>query len=546
MTVKRWDVLIAAVLCAGLGIAAGFYAARQSGTEAGATAPAPSATPDEADHEHFTEETLRNLGVELGTLLGTTTSQHRFIVATVVETARTHQPVQAPIGGVIDSIAVEPGQVVPADSSIGRLVRQPIPLPELVMTAGLVAPDHDEIHTSIRDLRQANADLQIAQNELERIERFTESGEEAPVLPLQKRIDLEYAIERARVRVEVSHHELERHGFSHEQMEAVTAGEHIQLFDAPHVRRALLHAGLWTGNADRILAALPDDVAGLPIAVGAIAELVARGRATEALCAWLEASPDAGSHFLEVASLLLSGSGLDDVRRLHDLGALAPAFDVRAPSLAPDWDVERIHVRPGHRVETGQAIVDLRDARNLRLRLEPVGSEIADLEHAAAAGRPCRALPLLEGAGPVLENVRIDYVAADSADGRVRGWARLTNQPSSTTEAEDGVTYRTWSVQPGVRYRVAVPVRTVDGVYVLPRSAVTEDGPDRVVLVPVGDGGFEEVPIAILFEDEERIVLAADANPRLAPGVQIVMRGAFELGLAMHAGEVGADHGHSH
>jgi len=96
------------------------------------------------------------------------------------------------------------------------------------------------------------------------------------------------------------------------------------------------------------------------------------------------------------------------------------------------------------------------------------------------------------------------------------------------------------------RYRVLVPVQEVEDVFVLPRTAITEDGPDRVILVPTGDGGFEPVPVAVLFEDEERVVLAADANPALRPGMRVVTRGAFELGLAMHADEGSADHGHSH
>jgi multidrug efflux pump subunit AcrA (membrane-fusion protein) len=111
---------------------------------------------------------------------------------------------------------------------------------------------------------------------------------------------------------------------------------------------------------------------------------------------------------------------------------------------------------------------------------------------------------------------------------------------------DDGPAFRSWALHAGQRYRVLVPTEVVDAVFELPRSAVTEDGADRVVFVPEDDGHFDEVPVAVLFEDEERVVLAAADNPRLTPGQRIVFRGAFELGLAMHAGDAGAEHGQDH
>lgn len=549
MTHKRWDVLIAAVLCAGLGIASGYYAAGPSDGAAVDGAPPPAADDADHGHDHLADETLQNLGVEIGTLELTTAARTASVVAQVVESPRTHQPLQAPIGGVIQSLEVEPGQLVDAGTAVATLVRDPIPLPALELTAELVSPSHDEIHASIRELREANAEIEITEAELARIEQFTGGEEGAAVLPLQTRIDLEYALRRARVRAEVAHHELERHGFSHEQMEAVTEGQHVQLFDAPHVRRALVHSGLWAGLADRLLDALPAAVREVPVAVGAVAELAVKGLASGALCAWLEANPDAGERFLEVAALLLGGSGLPDVQRLHELGALAPRFALRAPAYADDWDVAAVHARPGDHVAAGTPIAVLHDARALRLRLDPVGSEVGALARAIAAGRPCRALPLVPGAGPALDEVHLDYVAAgdrDDRDDRIHGWARVPNFVGATRTSDGGPTYRSWAIHAGLRYRVLVPTDVAEGVFVLPRSAVTEDGPDRIVFVPHGDGGFDEVPVAVLFEDEDRIVLEASAHPRLRAGQEIVVRGAFELGLAMHAGDVGADHGHAH
>jgi multidrug efflux pump subunit AcrA (membrane-fusion protein) len=547
MTQKRWDILIAAVVCAGLGLASGYYAATQSGPEAvdphaGEAGPEPA----DHDHDHLGEETLQNLGVRVGTLQRSRSARTVSIVATVVETSRTLQPVQAPVDGVVAALRAEVGETVAAGAPVADLIRSGIPLPRLELTAGLIAPEHGEIHASIRELREAHADLAIAEAELGRIREFTGAAG-APVLPLQRRIDLEYAGERARVRIEIARHELERHGFSAAQVDGVAAGEHVPLFDAGHARRSLDHAGLWNPRAERLLAALPDEVATLPTAVGAVAELVAHGRVDERFSAWLEERPEACRHFFEIASLLLSGSGIDEVQRLFELGALAPRVAVRAPDLAPDWDVSSLHVRPGDRVLAGQALFTLRDGRALRLRLEPVGAEVARVEQAIAAALPCRALPLIEGTGPVLDAVAVDYLSHEAETGRVHGFARIDNRPLDAGLAETaGRRHRSWAIRPGLRYRVLLPTSAGEEVFELPRSAVTEDGPDRIVFVPTDDGDFEEVPVAVLFEDELRIVLAPAANPRLTAGQRIVLEGAFELGLAMHADEAGADHGHDH
>lgn len=538
----RWDLLIAAVIGVGLGIASGWYAAASGATHEHDEHPAEGV--DEHDHVHFSEATLAGLGVEYGTLLLTATSRTRSVVGTIVETPATHQPVQAPIGGIVQDVAVQLGEMVEADSPVATLTREPIPLPQLTLTAEYVAPAHDEVHGSIRDLRAAHANARIAQQELERVTEFTDTGETA-VLPIQRRIDLEYELERARMREELARHELERHGFSAAQLEAVTSGRHVQLFDAAHVRRALEHAGMWNDDATSLLDALPDEVAARPFAVGAVAELVAHGLVGDELLAWLTEAPDAGDDFLQFTSLLLAGTSLEDLRRLHRLGALASSVSVPAPGRAPDWDVAAIPVRPGDRVVAGAPLVLLRDPRAIRLRVDPVGSEIIAVQHAVKARLPCRAEPLVPGTGPSLSGLRVEYVAASDASDRVHGWAQLDNEVLATVPADGDVAFRTWALHPGLRYRLLVPVEQVEDAFVLPRSAITNDGPDRVLFVPTGDGGFEPVPLAVLFEDEERVVLGADANPALRPGTRVVTRGAFELGLAMHADEDGG-HGHSH
>ena len=69
-------------------------------------------------------------------------------------------------------------------------------------------------------------------------------------------------------------------------------------------------------------------------------------------------------------------------------------------------------------------------------------------------------------------------------------------------------------------------------------------GRTRSCSCPHGDGGFDELAVRIAFRDEDKVVLKASDNPGLHAGDAVVVSGAFELGLAMHAGE--ADAGHHH
>jgi multidrug efflux pump subunit AcrA (membrane-fusion protein) len=548
MNPKRYDLLIASVLCTCIGLAAGAYAVSQGSDHAdghAAAAGEADAAGDPHDEEmHFETATLANLGVAEATLTLEPAARTRTLVATVVETAATRVPLRAPTDGVVVELLLQPGQLAQVGQPIARVVRSPIPLPTLPRTMHLVHPEHGEIHASIRSLREARADQAIATRERARVESFVGgSAGEAQVVPGQRLIDLQATIDRAAVQAAAASHELERHGFSREQIESVAEGREVALFDAEHARRALVHAGMFGGLADALLEALPETIRSLPLAVGAIAELEANGQASSELTRWLASEPRTGLRFLEVASLLLSGSGLADVERLADLGALEPTYDLRAPAGAPDWDLESLAVQAGTTVRAGDAVAHLRDPRHLRLRIDPLGSELGLLRRAMADGAVLRAAPLVADTGPVIDSLQLDYVAsATDGDGTVHAFAPIVNFELARRGA--GAPFRSWAIEVGTRYRVLVPLESIEEAFVLPRAAVTADGPDQIVFLPHGDGGFDELPVQIAFRDEDRVVLRAADNPGLKPGNRVVVAGAFELGLAMHAGE--ADAGHHH
>ena len=91
-----------------------------------------------------------------------------------------------------------------------------------------------------------------------------------------------------------------------------------------------------------------------------IGEIVAGGFVGRELAEWLRQEKAATAHFLEIGGLLQRGHSLEAVRNYFALGAFDAVVKVKAPSLAADWDVESLLVKPGERVTEGQPTIYLR------------------------------------------------------------------------------------------------------------------------------------------------------------------------------------------
>ncbi|MDH3592009.1 MAG: hypothetical protein OER88_09030, partial [Planctomycetota bacterium] len=354
----------------------------------------------------------------------------------------------------------------------------------------------------------------------------------------QTLIDREYDLKRAAQAKKNAEHELERHGLSTDEIDAVRKGE-----PAPGSqrlwRRALEQNGLWGDAEESIHSALSQPARDRPWTIAAIGELSAAGLATSALAQALTASTPLASHFIEVAALLLEGHTLEHVRLLADAGALEPVAVVRAPAGPPDWDVERIHVRVGTRVDAGAAVAELHDGRTMWLRVEPLGEEAALIARAFDERTTVLATPLITNAGPRLNDLRILRLATREGGSGTIAYVAARN----AAVARDGV--RSWKLRSGLRYLLHVPVARLAQRFVVPASAVTDRGPDRVIYLPDGKT-FRAVAVTIEYADDEIAVISNDgaifANDRM------VMTGAFALGLAMQAGTGAVDPhaGHSH
>lgn len=214
---------------------------------------------------------------------------------------------------------------------------------------------------------------------------------------------------------------------------------------------------------------------------------------------------------------------------LAERGALEPRMVLTAPGAGNrDWDVAQILVQPGQKVESGETLAHLHDARRMWLRLEPVGVEVRAVLAALESGAEVTASPLVADSGPELAGLRIDRMdtrGAIAARGAV-AFVICENEPLPAAKGDA----RTWRIREGSRYLVRVPLRTFEKRFVLPAGAVTDRGPDKVVFKKDGKG-FYAATVRVEHLDDRIAVIPNDGA--IFAGDPIVTEGAFALGLAL-------------
>ncbi|MAG56512.1 MAG: hypothetical protein CMJ83_09490 [Planctomycetes bacterium] len=549
---KRWDLLVFCGVFTVVGATAGWKAALQAVEGRARTADDAAAADDEKD---LSSATLANLGVTVAKVQPTTFTRTRDIPAAIQGRAVNQQPVHAPIGGRIRDVFVEQGMVVKAGQTLMTIIRDPIPRPALTLTENVLKPGQEPLHATVVDMRKAKEEITITQMEIDRIAKFTGSGEEqGVVIPKQKEIDLRNTLLRAKTSFSAARRELLTHGFTEEHIDKMATGDAIPNLTGSNWKRALENNGLWPARAEALLKALTKKLQGLPWVIATVGELAATGLIDDDLVAWLAKEPHGCDHFIEIGSLLQRGYSVTDIRALHDLGALDPIVEVKAPGAGsvPDWDLTHVDVKAGAHVDRGTQLVMLRDSRVVYLRIEPIGGEKGDVLRVLAEKTSCPAQPLVTGAGPDLEDVAFVFAASEEAGAGARpgadtvAYATVSNTPLAVQEAPNGRAYRSWRLRPGMKYVVQIPIRRIERVLVLPRTAVTSDGPIRIVFIPDGKG-FKPVEVEIAYENEDVVVVATNERTQVFPGDSIVQTGAYALGLALKGGEKQtAGHGHAH
>lgn len=346
--------------------------------------------------------------------------------------------------------------------------------------------------------------------------------------------------------VQNAEQELRRHGCSDAQISEMAKGSSAPILGQQVWRQALKQNGLWNQQAEALHAVLPEKLGALPWSVAAVGELAAAGISLEELTSWFKSEPEAADHFLEIAGLLQQGHALAALKSMHLTGGLEQTVKLEAPETATDWDLLSVEVKPGQKVESGQVIAMLSNPRQLQLQAEPVGGEVAAVLTSIGENASIDASPLVAGTGPELKGLRIAYVTSAPDGHGTLAVLRVQNAPNETQNGNSKPHGRTWKLRTGLRYTLRVPMQRIDEVFVLPSSAVTDDGPDKVVFLQDGDS-FKAAKVVVRYQDHQFVVLDAK-HSEVFPGDTVALRGAFGLGLALKAGSGAADPhaGHQH
>ena len=504
---------------------------------------------DEHDHGHahapkLTKQTLANLGVEVGEVQPGEFVRTRDVPAVVAERPGSLRPASAPVAGVVEEVLVLEGQRVEAGAPVAQVRRDPFPRPSLVLTDAVLRPLNEEFHDAVAALRSSSQALAIAQEELARVRRALSGASDA--LPSKVEVDARNEERRATRALANAREEAERHGLTAADVAAIESGQTTDV-ELPPAQRVLAHNGLWSEDASRLLAALPEDVRARRYAVAVVAELVGSRALTPRMAELVQTRPAIAAAFLDLAGLIQHGWSAESVIGLADAGALEPVVTVRAPKGAKDWDVESVRVRAGERVEAGTTLAECRDGSTLVLELAPAGPDLPAIATALTSRETVTAEPLVPGAGPSLDGLRLHRLESGGAHaGSGSAEVLVANRVLTVTETEDRA-FRSWAVRPGLRYVVRVPLERLRDRFVLPASALATRGPDTVLLLEDGDG-FRPVAVRVEHRDARTAVVAKDGA--VFPGDRVVLKGAFSVLLAIQSAASGVDphagHDHSH
>ena len=524
--------LLSALLFATLGLAAGYYAARQTQTAGGHAAHGPHG--DEA--EEFPKSRLERLGIELQKVEPRLHSVLRDVQGVLRRRPGSRQRLSTPFGGVVQSLDRLEGSAVGSKDVVVTVLRDALPRPQPAWAESLLKPVNEELHEVYGELILAAKRAELAAAELQRQEALAKkSSGSIPLVSKQRLIELRYRSDEAKAARRVAESKLEAHGLSHEQIDLVARGGHPPLTHQLW-RRALAHHGLWTEQARSIFEALPEAGQSLPRSTALVGELVAAGLCNDALAEAMKKSALLRERFDDSAALLLSGHSLPALLDIAERGGLDPVMRLRITG-DTRLDLAEWHVEAGQRVAAGQLLAVLEDPSVLRLELEPVGEELLAVRAALESGVEFEAVPAIKGVGVARSGLRIRRIASHK-DGRTVAYCDVPNQELRGDQASGA---RNWALFAGQRLVARVPLRVFEKPgLVLPREAAFRRGPEWHVFVQ--DGLFlDEKEVRVVYEDARHVVLSPDS---LKTGASVVVRGTLAVRLVHEASDEGGHHHH--
>lgn len=214
---------------------------------------------------------------------------------------------------------------------------------------------------------------------------------------------------------------------------------------------------------------------------------------------------------------------------------------------AHHFDVEELKVQLGEPVQAGQVLAYLANHETLEIEGKAFEQEAAALLKAKSEGWPITATFLDQTTGdwpPLTEPLKIRFVSShvDPATRLVSFFLPLVNQQKAA-DPKAGGPRQLWRFRPGQRVRLELPLDKMEGVFVLPRSAVVRDGSETYVFRANGEV-FERKAIHVRWENQDKVVIANDGS--VTEGNVLAQNAAAALNRALAAQNESGGGGHDH
>ncbi len=209
----------------------------------------------------------------------------------------------------------------------------------------------------------------------------------------------------------------------------------------------------------------------------------------------------------------------------------SPSLDATTPELRSNmrYEVQELKAEIGKQVQAGELLSLLSNHQHLYIEGHAFKREASTLSAAAEAGTPIR-VEFTEDdsqAWPPLENVLTIRHLANMIDPESRTFSffvPLVNQ--SRSYEKSGQSFTLWRFRPGQRVRLFVPIERMANVFVLPTSAVAQEGPEAFVFQQNGDL-FDRISVQVMYQDRSSIVIANDG--KITPGLYLAQNSAAAL-----------------
>ena len=244
----------------------------------------------------------------------------------------------------------------------------------------------------------------------------------------------------------------------------------------------------------------------------------------------------------ESQAMLLHGLTEAQVNEIRDKGHLLQTITVRAPERVHSdsegeedhpFQIQRLSVAQGEHVEAGRELAVLADHCELHIEGLAFEDDAPLIRKSAESASKVKASLLADDSPDTqVSGLEVMYVA-DQIDPETRAfkfYLALPNRIALDKTSPYGNRFIEWAYKPGQRMQLKVPIDSVEDQFVLPTTAVIDEGAEAYVYRKNGDH-FDQVSVQVLNRNQDSVVVAD--NGSLLKGDVIAGKGAYQMHLAL-------------